>query len=401
MARKSSSPCPPATSGRHLSTPPLSGRRPNRNFSRRRSEFTRLNPLHAASLNRRRCDLREVPNLGQVYHDTQARRIVFDRNDAAVMQAHAAASDRPRPEPGMVRGSLEPHESFEHASSVGDRPRARDPRWRCRSARSWRRATSQAGSRHGGRHAVFQPLSRRLAAPGRSVRDCPARPASGSMSPRKRDVRALGDDLVEFATSARDLADVEASIFGPLPVRRAIVSSASKMRISPSASPMTFLSAPSFAVPSSGLGATPSSALLRRRVSGVRRSWRYCRRLPSCLQQRLDAREHGVQVFRQTVHFVAVAGDREAPRDRRAMMAAADSGHGVDAHEHAARHEQAADRADRHEPDPRELPSARRRILNAGAPVPLDVVADEQAVIAWQDEDAHSARWRAFASPGR
>ena len=61
--------------------------------------------------------------------------------------------------------------------------------------------------------------------------------------------------------------------------------------------------------------------------------------------QRLDALEHGVEVFRQPVEFVAGAGDRQPLAEIAGHDGAGGLGHGVDAAQHAAGDEQPAGQA--------------------------------------------------------
>ena len=129
---------------------------------------------------------------------------------------------------------------------------------------------------------------------------------------------------------------------------RAIINSALKVRISPSDSSIVASSAARY---SASLLAARSacSARLRSRVSGVLRS---CAILSEtsfspCISASMRS-SIWLRFAGEPVDLVAGAGDRQRSPRSPAMMRARCFGHGVDAAQHAARHEQAAGQAQHH-----------------------------------------------------
>ena len=99
-----------------------------------------------------------------------------------------------------------------------------------------------------------------------------------------------------------------------------------------------------------------------------------------------DARQHGVEVLDEAVELVPRAGEREAARKIAVGDLARVESDRIDPAQHAARDDQAADRADHGEPDQRgdeRAPQDRPQRVALG-----EIVADQQAEAARQREDA-------------
>ena len=93
--------------------------------------------------------------------------------------------------------------------------------------------------------------------------------------------------------------------------------------------------------------------------------------------QRLDALQHGVEIFGEAIEFVAGASDRQAPGKVAGHDAPRGAGHGVDPLQHAPRHEDAAGYAEHDDDQQRPLRGVGD---DAEQPPPFfEIAADQQA----------------------
>ena len=105
------------------------------------------------------------------------------------------------------------------------------------------------------------------------------------------------------------------------------------------------------------------------------------------VHQRLDPLQHGIEVFREAIEFVAAAPDRQASGEVAGHDALGGAGHGVDPLQHPPRHEDAA--ADAEHDDDQQRP-LRGLGDDAEQPPPfLQVAADQQAETVGEFGDAH------------
>ena len=168
---------------------------------------------------------------------------------------------------------------------------------------------------------------------------------------------------------------------------RAIINSALKVRIRPSDSSMVRSSAARYSASLPDF-ASASSARLRSRVSGVFRSWAMLSETsfrPD--HQRLDPLQHGVEIFRQPIEFVAAAPDRQPPAEIAGHDALGGAGHGVDTPQHPPRDKDAAAEPEHDHDQHRPL-----RGLGDDAEQPpalFEIAADQQAKAAGQFGDPH------------
>ena len=103
--------------------------------------------------------------------------------------------------------------------------------------------------------------------------------------------------------------------------------------------------------------------------------------------QGLDPLQHGVEVFRQTIEFVAAAPDRQPAGEIAGHDALGGAGHGVDPVQHPPRHEDAAAEAEHDDDQQRPL-----RGLGDDAEQPpsfLEVAADQEPKTVAEFGDAH------------
>ena len=103
--------------------------------------------------------------------------------------------------------------------------------------------------------------------------------------------------------------------------------------------------------------------------------------------QRLDALQHGVEVFREAIEFVAAAPDRQPPGEVAGHDALGGAGHGVDPVQHPPRHEDAAAEAEHDDDQQRPL----RGIRDDAEQPPsfLEIATDQQAETVVELGDAH------------
>ena len=163
---------------------------------------------------------------------------------------------------------------------------------------------------------------------------------------------------------------------------RAIISSALKVRISPSDSSM---------VRSSARAVFGLAAGFRQRLLGAVAQPRQ-RRLEivgdvvgdflQAHHQRLDPLQHGVEIFRQPVEFVAAAPDRQPLAEIARHDALGGAGHGVDAPQHPPRDEDAA--AEPEHDDDQQRPLRGLRDDAEQPPAFLEIAADQQPEAAGQ-----------------
>ena len=103
--------------------------------------------------------------------------------------------------------------------------------------------------------------------------------------------------------------------------------------------------------------------------------------------QRLDALQHGVEIFGEPIELVAAAPDRQPSGEIAGHDPLGGAGHGVDPRQHAARHEDAAAEAEHDDDQERPL---RRLGDDAEQPPPLvEVAADQQPKAVGQFGDPH------------
>jgi len=100
-----------------------------------------------------------------------------------------------------------------------------------------------------------------------------------------------------------------------------------------------------------------------------------------------DALEHRVEIFRESVKFVAGAAHREALIHVARHDAARRGGHEVDPLQHPMGDEQSAEGADQHEPEKRYSESAAQDV--AQHLMVFDVVADQQSKAAGDEKETH------------
>ena len=168
---------------------------------------------------------------------------------------------------------------------------------------------------------------------------------------------------------------------------RAIISSALKVRISPSDSSIVASSAARYSRLALGgaqrlLGAVAQAR--QRRLEIVRD---IVGDLLQAVHQRLDALEHGVEIVGQPVEFVAGAGDRQPLAEIAGHDGAGGLGHGVDAPQHAAGDEEAAGEAEHDDDRDRPAPGREHDVVEPLAL--LEIAADQQAEAAGQLEHPH------------
>ena len=139
---------------------------------------------------------------------------------------------------------------------------------------------------------------------------------------------------------------------------RAIISSALKVRISPSDSSIVRSSARAVVGLAAGLRQRLLGAVAQARQRRLQIMGDVVGDLLQPAHQRLDALQHGVEVLREPVELVAAAADRQPPGEIAGHDALRGPGHGVDALQHAARDEDAAAEP---EHDHEQRPTTRRR----------------------------------------
>ena len=103
--------------------------------------------------------------------------------------------------------------------------------------------------------------------------------------------------------------------------------------------------------------------------------------------QRFDALQHGVEIFRQAIEFVAAAPDRQPPAEIARHDALGGAGHGVDAPQHPPRDKDAAAEAEHDHDQHRPLRGLRDDAEQP--PALLEIAADQQPEAAGQFGDAH------------
>jgi hypothetical protein len=116
--------------------------------------------------------------------------------------------------------------------------------------------------------------------------------------------------------------------------------------------------------------------------------------LLQALHQRLDALEHGVEVFGEAIELVAAAPDRQPPSEVTRHDALGGAGHGINPLQHPPRDENAADDAE-HDDD-QHRPLCRLRDDDEHATPLVEVAPDQEAKAAGQLDDAHQ---RAMVGP--
>ena len=255
-------------------------------------------------------------------------------------RAIAAASESPRPEPGMVRDAS----SLTKRSSTRSRCLRRHAlpaildRKADQAALPLRRQAQRGGRSRRRRYAVFQPVVQRLGAPARSVRDCRARQMFRIDLAREGDAALLGDGFVEFGDIARDCGRVESlHLRTRCRILRARSSAARRICLMSSSASSIIFSSEACSAPGSLVSRSAASALFRRRVNGVRRS---CAILSDTSFMPLSSvsirASMALRLSASRSSLVAAAGDRK----RAGEIAAHDGGgrrrHRVDAQQHAA-----------------------------------------------------------------
>ena len=168
---------------------------------------------------------------------------------------------------------------------------------------------------------------------------------------------------------------------------RAIISRALKVRISPSDSSIVVSSAARYCDSSSASAQRLLAAVAQPRERGLEIVGDVVGDLLEAVHERLDALEHDIEVAGEPVELVAGAGDRQPPGEIAVHDGAGGIGHGVDALEHAAGHEEAAGEAE-HD-DRRQRPAAGGEHDVVQAIALFEIASDQQTEAARQLEHPH------------
>ena len=168
---------------------------------------------------------------------------------------------------------------------------------------------------------------------------------------------------------------------------RAIISSALKVRIRPSDSSMVRSSAARYSASLPELASASSARLRKPRQRRLQVVGDVVGDFLQAHHQRLDTLQHGVEIFRQTIEFVAAAPDRQPAGEIAGHDALGGAGHGVDPPQHPPRHEDAAADAEHDDDQKRPLRGVGD---DAEQPPPfLQIAPDQQPKTVAEFGDAH------------